>query len=260
MAQTVLMVYENLESLKDNKNYWKSYVEFYEKYWDALATSISSWWGTEYLEFRKFLSVQLVLDINHIYDCFFTKDTNNNYYVCPIGTKVNMNIMACDNFVPLEWFLLFESGQKNYFYTHTGFGAIQHDAIYYCTEIKSSVERINNSKSILSDALNYHKNEIRTYPELQKLHYIVEGIKNMVIWLKGFSSDGLIMLNYGEICSFIEPDSMKNEDSVGEIIQILENLSSSNLQLAESNLKLLDFKWSEIASKASGEFETRSLQ
>lgn len=260
MAQTVLMVYENLESVKDNKNYWQSYVEFYEKYWDAPATPKSSWWGMEYDEFRESLSVQLGLDKKHIKDCFFTKDDKGSYYICPIGMEVNLNIMACENFVPLEWFILFESGQKSYFYTHTGFGAIHHDAIYYSTGIKVGIEKMDRAEKVLSGVTEKYKEEITKYPELKKLHYVLEGIKNMALWLKGFSKDSIIMLNYGEICSFIEQDSMKNEDSVGEIGQIIELLATGDLGLAESNLKLLDFKWSDIASKASGEFETRSLQ
>ncbi|MGI9534476.1 MAG: hypothetical protein ACR2NW_05965 [Thermodesulfobacteriota bacterium] len=260
MAQTVLMVYENLESLKDNKNYWKSYVEFYEKYWDAPATPKSSWWGIEYEEFRKSLSEQLGLDKKSIKDCFFTKDKDNNYYVCPIGMEVNLNIMASDNIVPLEWFVLFDSEQKSYFYTHTGFGAIHHDAIYYSSEIQNSIERMILSESVLSDVLDKQKDELKKYHNLKKIHYILEGIRNIAVWLKGFTTDGIVMLNYGEICSFIEPDSIKNEDSVGEMNQIIENLRSGDLTLAETNLKLLDLKWSDIASKASGKFETRSLQ
>ena len=254
------MVYENLESLGANTNYWKSYVEFYEKYWDAPANSKSSWWGVDYEEFRESLSSQLGLEKKDIKDCFFTKDKNNKYYICPIGMEVNLNIMACENFVPLEWFFLFESEQKAYFYTHTGFGAIHYDAIYYSSEIKKSIEKLNISESILCDLINNRKDELRKYPELGRLNYILEGIKNIQSWLKGFSSGGIIILNHGEICSFIEPDSMKNEDSVGALWQILEDLKSGRLNEAESELKLLDCKWADIASKASGEFETRLLQ
>ena len=53
------MVYEDLESIKENGKYWKDYVEFYEKYWDAPATPKSSWWGIEYEEFRESLSQHL---------------------------------------------------------------------------------------------------------------------------------------------------------------------------------------------------------
>ena len=84
----------------------------------------------------------------------------------------------------------------------------------------------------------------------------------MTEWIKGFSDNGIIMLNYGEICNFIEPDSMKNEDSVGEIKKIVEFLNKDDLSSADSSLKLLNFKWFDISSKASGESgnENISLQ
>ena len=260
MAQTVLMVYENLESFRENREYWTSYVEFYEKYWDAPASPKSSWWGNEYEEFRQSLSKQLGLDKNYIRDCFFTKDKDGRYFICPIGSEVNLNIISCDNFVPLEWFTLFESGQKGYFYTHTGFGAIHHDAIYYTSDLKSSLVRLENSVDILSSRLNTDKEEFKKYPELQKFGYVLEGVNNIREWLGGFSDDGILILNYGEICSFIEPDSMKNEDSVGELFQILENLKSGDFSSAASNFKLLDYKWTDIESKASGDPGWESLQ
>ena len=155
---------------------------------------------------------------------------------------------------------MFTSEQKSYFYTHTGFGAIHHDAIYYSTPLNESLERLGSAESVLSQILETASDEIGKFPGLNKLEFIHEGIRNMSLWLKGFSEDGIVMLNYGEICSFIEPDSMKNEDSVGEIRQVIENLGSKDFSQAESNLKLLEYKWSDIASKASGEIESRSLQ
>lgn len=261
MAQAVLMVYENLESIRENGNYWKDYVQFYEKYWDAPATPKSSWWGQEYEEFRESLSNNLGLDKKHIRDCFFTKDEAGNYFICPIGKEVNLNIMACDNFIPLEWFLLFDSSQKSYFYTHTGFGAVHHDAIYYSSDLKNSLLGIKDTLDILSGVINDSSAEIGKYPELRNLSFVAEGVSNMQEWLKGFSESGVIMLNYGEICNFIEPDSMKNEDSVGEIKKILEDIKNQDYSSADCALKLLNFKWYDISSKASGEGnENISLQ
>ena len=82
----------------------------------------------------------------------------------------------------------------------------------------------------------------------------------MTEWLKGFSEKGVIMLNYGEICNFIEPDSMKNEDSVGEIRRVLEEIEKQDLSSADKILKLLNLKWFDISSKASGKSDNISLQ
>ena len=260
MAQAVLMVYEELNSIKENGEYWRDYVQFYEKYWDAPATPKSSWWGQEYEEFRESLSHQLGVDKKHIKDCFFTKDKDGNYFICPIGQEINLNIMACDNFIPLEWFLLFDSSEKGYFYTHTGFGAVHHDAIYYTSGLTGSIERLENSLKILTENINQTDAGLGNYPELQNLKFLAEGLSHMNEWLNGFSGKGVIMLNYGEICNFIEPDSMKNEDSVGEIRRVLENIEKRDLSSAETTLKLLNLKWIDITSKASGESENISLQ
>ena len=260
MAQAVLMVYEDINSIKENGGYWKEYVEFYEKYWDAPATPKSSWWGQEYKDFREALSAHLGLDKKHVRDCFFTKDKDNNYFICPIGTEVNLSIMACDNFIPLEWFLLFDRAQKSYFYTHTGFGAVHHDAIYYSSDLTSSLVRLESSFKVLSEKINGSNTDLGKYPELKNLSFVSEGISRMKDWIKGFSENGVIMLNYGEICNFIEPDSMKNEDSVGEIGKIIEDIEKEDLTSAESSLKLLNFKWLDISAKASGESGNISLQ
>lgn len=254
------MVYEEISSVKEDSEYWKDYVEFYEKYWDAPATPRSSWWGIEYEEFRNSLSAQLNIDKKHIRDCFFTKDTDGNYYICPIGTTVNLNIMSCENFIPFEWFLLFESTEKSYFYTHTGFGAVHHDAIYYSSDLESSLKRAADSLSILSGRMSDDQDGLNEFPGLSKLSFVGEGLSNTIEWLGGFAGMGVVMLNYGEICSFIEPDSMKNEDSVGEIRQILESIKKGDFKTADNSLKLLIYKWSDIESKAAGKTESYSLQ
>lgn len=259
MAQSVLMVYEDFKSLKDKKNYWKKYIEFYEKYWDSPATPKSSWWGREYQEFRESLSNQLGLEEKHIQDCFFIKDDEGNYYICPIGSEINLNIYSCENFIPFEWFLIFDSEEKRFFYTHTGYGAIHHDSIYYRSNTEKSIKRLDEADTIVKKTLNFLGKDINKYPGLQKLNSINEGISNIKEWLKGFSSSGITLLNYGEICSFIEQESMKNEDSVGELNTILEKLKDNDLSTAESNLKLLDFKWADINNKASGEIEVSPI-
>lgn len=45
MAQSVIMIYESLEAIKSKKDYWKTYIDHYEKFWDGPATPQSSWWG-----------------------------------------------------------------------------------------------------------------------------------------------------------------------------------------------------------------------
>lgn len=260
MAQSVLMAYENIDNLSDKKDYWKKYVEFYERYWDGPATPQSSWWGREYNEFKESLSSHIGIDNKHIKDCFFIKDENKNYFVCPIGSEINLNIYSCENFIPFEWFLLFDEKEKNYFYTHTGYGAIHHDAIYYKTSLEKGVSELKKAEKILHKVLNTLGEDINKYPELSNLNYVKDGISNLNDWLSGFSSSGIVILNYGEICSFIVQDSMKNENSVGELKSILKDLEKNGILNAESNLRLLNAKWFDISSKASGDVNNFPVQ
>lgn len=260
MAQSVLMVYEYLDSLKES-NYWQQYIDFYQKFWDGPATPQSSWWGREYTEFRQSLSNQLGLDEKYLKDCFFLKDNDEKYYVCPIGMDVkNLNILAAENGIPYEWFLLFANSEKNYFYTHTGFGAIHHDAIYYSTKIQKCIERIEKAESIISGALSGIDQNLKNYESLKKLEMIKEGIFNIKNWISGFDGNGIIILNYGEISACIDQNLLKKENSVGNLWDIIEHIEKGELEKADSELRKLDIKWIDISSNASGSFETQTLQ
>ena len=107
MAISVLMVYQPIESTREKESYWRSYVSYYEEYWDGPATPQSSWFGKEYNDFRKSLSNHLGLNKDEIHDCFFQKDDEGNYFIVPVGEEININIFSAENFIPFEWFLMF---------------------------------------------------------------------------------------------------------------------------------------------------------
>ncbi len=251
MAQSVLMVYEHIESLNEF-DYWKKYIGFYEKYWDGPATPQSSWWGQEYNNFRQSLSDHLGTETQHIKDCFFFKNEGGEYFVCPIGNSINLNILAIDNIIPLEWFILFHADEKKYFFTHTGFGAVHHDSIYYRSNLEKSMDRINKAEKLLINSFKIDEGNLKSYEYIIKLKEVVKGIFNIKDWLSGFSKEGMIILNYGEITNHIVQDSMKNENSVGEIWNILDNLEKRNFKEANSDLRHFNIKWSDISMNAAG--------
>jgi hypothetical protein len=252
MAISVLMVYQPIESTREKERYWRSYVSYYEKYWDGPATPQSSWFGKEYDEFRKSLSNHLGLNKKEIQDCFFQKDEEGNYFIVPVGKEININIFSTENFIPFEWFLMFPKEEKHYFYTHMGFGAIQPDAIYYHARVEDTTQRLKQSKEGIESALNNIEAGSSQYlaETLKELH---ENIDNLQSWLSGFDSKSFIILNYAEICSHIEPDSMKNEDSVSEIHNILSMAAEGKFDEAESALTYLTSKWREIRAVITGD-------
>ncbi len=250
MAISVLMVYEPVESTREKENYWRSYISFYEKFWDGTATPQSSWYGREYEEFREFLSKELGLKKSEIEDCFFMKDEEGRYYLAPVGAKVNLNIFSAENFVPLEWFLMYEGEEKKYFYTHSGFGAIHHDAVYYNTRVEKALGRLDGAVKEIEKSLELSQNESGMLHDT--LRDIREGALNLRNWLGGFDPRGFVLLNYGEICSHIEPDSLKNEDSVSELKAILRLAAEGDNEGARSSLTMLLSKWEEINRAATG--------
>jgi hypothetical protein len=69
-----------------------------------------------------------------------------------------------------------------------------------------------------------------------------------------------LVLNYGEICNFIHPYTIKNENSVGDVWQVLSLLRQGRLKEADSQLNILYQKWDEIRGKASGKSDKFTLQ
>lgn len=252
MAISVLMVYQPIESTGGDESYWRSYISFYEKYWDGPATPQSSWYGREYEDFRSSLSNELGLSPERIRDCFFIKDKNGEHFIAPISTEVNMNIFSAENFVPYEWLLMYKGEEKKYFYTHTGFGAVHQDSIYYNTRVEDAVNRLKESTLDIEDALR-ELGEKSAYPTLREMLAAIKGgLENLAGWIGGFDGRGFVLLNYGEICAHIVQDTLKNEDSVTELRHALENAADGDFESAESGLRVLESKWEEIRAAAMG--------
>lgn len=102
MANSILVVYEPLEEVLYNRNYWKEYIDFYEKYWDGPSSFQSVWFGNEYDYFRDGLSNHLGLDKDLIEDCFFIKEKDEKYYISPLTTNANPYVLGSENYIPTE--------------------------------------------------------------------------------------------------------------------------------------------------------------
>jgi hypothetical protein len=245
MALSVLMAYEPLESTGEKYDYWRSYISFYERFKDGPATPNTAWYGSEYDAFRESLSKELGIEKEMIEDCFFMKDEEGRYFFTPVGSKANPNIFSAENFIPLEWFLMYEGAEKKYFFTHTGFGSIRHDAIYYNTRVSAALGRLDQAVRDIEAFLALPDSGGR--PTLTGvLSDLRSGARNLTHWLTGFDPGSFVMLNYGEICSSIAPDSMKNEDSVSELKSVLALAREGNAGDAEKVLAVLLSKWEEI--------------
>lgn len=259
MAKSIMLVYEPLSVIKGDKAYWESYISFYEKFWDHPSSPRSIWYGTEYEEFKNALSRFLHIEIDRVENCFFFKDEDGRYYLSPLGSE-HLNALVIENAIPESWFVLFDQSERNFFYTHTGFGAITMDGIYYKTRLGFGLERIKKAQGIIGNVEPTIRSSAMTLPFSRLVSQIHREIKDLEVWLTAFDKDSFVILNYGDICSHIQPQTFKNENTVREIWEFLSLIELEKFEEADLKIRLVQQKWKEIRDRTSGEIDKSRLQ
>ncbi len=249
MPSSTLIVYEPLDSFREKSEYWSKYLKFYELYWGGPTSPFGIWFGNEYSAFRQALSDHLNLPHEDLPDCLFMKDESGNYFVAP--TSNSLNCFSSENVIPLEWFLLFsEEGRKN-FYTHWGF-----NSIHYNSTLEQSKKRLTSSRERIGETMSGESiNPLKFF--LSNLDRSLEDLRK---WLVQFDAQSYLVLSYGDICNYIHPYTLKNENSVTEVTRILEFISLSDFREAELALKVFFQKWEDIATKCAGGTEDSRIQ
>jgi hypothetical protein len=87
-----------------------------------------------------------------------------------------------------------------------------------------------------------------------------KGLAELKAWLSGFDPGSFLVLNYGELCSVINPYSLENERSVGETWKILGLFKEGKHAEAESSLGAFMRKWDDVREYASGSLDGSTLQ
>ena len=252
MANSTLIVYEPVENFGDKTDYWFSYVDFYEKYWGGPTSPFGVWFGNEYENFRKAISSNLDMEEEDIEDCFFMKDESGRYYIAPLGSKGQSHIFVSENIIPLHWFVIFRGEERKILYTHWGFNAISYD-----TKLESGLQRLKEAEKVLGSAIDEYESSSQL---LNKLADIKAGVRKLFSLLSGFDPSGSVVLNYGEVCSFIHPYTIRNENSVKDLWDVLTLLGGGGIADADSRLSMLTQKWDDIRRKASGDPERTFIQ
>ncbi len=188
------------------------------------------------------------------------KDKEGRYYISPLDSEINAYLLYAENHIPLHWFILFNDEERKFLYSHSGFGAIHYEGIYYDTKINLSLERLKEADAIIRKTVQGHEKSKLKLPIFHKLNEIQAEIVKLQTWLSGFDSSGYVLLNYGEICSFIHPYTMQNECSVKEIEQVLTLISKDQIDEAQSVLNVINQKWEDIRRKASGDIVKFTIQ
>ncbi len=248
MATSTLVVYEPLISFGENGDYWKEYSAFYEKYWGGPTSPFGVWFGNEYQNYRDALSAHLGMEDESIEDCFFMKK-GEEYFIAPL--KDSNNVFSFENSIPPEWFVLFDESERKNFYTHWGFNTISYDAVLE-DSIKRAVSAARIIKATLDDG---NAAEILGY-----IKYLNEGVDNLSTWMNTFQNGGFIILNYGDICTYIHILTLGNEKSVVEIRDFINFVDNKEYGKAEKTIRIFGQKWEEIRQNCLGEAEKEFIQ
>jgi hypothetical protein len=253
MAKSTLVLYEPLGDLTEKSYYWNEYVQFYEQYWGGPTSPFGVWFGNEYESFVNALSENLGMAKDEIEHCFFTKDKEGKYYIAPYKSKANL--FFCENFIPFEWFVPFSEEDRQTLYTHWGFNALHYD-----TRVHIALGRLDEAEKIVADAINQQSQPVDASVRTYLSEHLSKGLAELKAWLSGFDPGGFLVLNYGELCSVINPYSLENERSVGETWKFLRLLKEGNYGEAGGSLRTLLQKWEDIRSYASGNLDKSTLQ
>lgn len=254
MAQSLLLIYVPLDKTEEKQEYWKRYTKFYHDYWGWPTSPLGVWFGNEYDQFRNMLSEHLGMEEEKVEDCYFMKE-EDRIYICPLQTGMNPYVISAENFIPIEWFLMFEDEERNSVLSHWGLGAL-----YYYTKIAKARSRLEKAEKTIVAFIDSHK-EGETDDELfQRMSELKPRISELNKMLSEYDSDGFILLNYGELASIIHPYTLKDERSVKDIWEILELMEKGNLETSQTNYKLLTAKWTEIRLQSMGDDGNSTLQ
>lgn len=255
MAKSMLIVYEPVDRFGRMSEYWKRYVNFYEQYWGGPTSPYGVWFGNEYSDFREKLSSVLEVPDEEIQDCLFMKGKDGGYLISPFRSFKNAYILDSDNYIPLPWFIPFDDGEREFFYTHMGFGRI-----HYATGLGKGASRINEADRIIEDSFKRYGGEENSHPLFMKLKKIQSGLFSLKSWLSEFDEEGYLVLDYGELCSFLSPYTLNSDRSSKEIRDMLSNLEKDDMEQCRLALGLFLQKWETVKQKVTSDITDRGAQ
>ena len=102
--------------------------------------------------------------------------------------------------------------------------------------------------------------EESTNPLKLFLRNLDRSLEDLRKWLVQFDAQSYLVLNYGDICNYIHPYTLKNENSVTEVTRIMDLVLLSDFTEAELALKVFFQKWEDIATKCAGGTEDPQIQ
>jgi len=125
-----------------------------------------------------------------------------------------------------------------------GFGRI-----HYGTDLKESLRRIDEADGIIDDFAARHGEGESPPVLLMKLKKIQSEMFILKTWLSEFDMSSYVVLDYGEICSFLSPYTLNMDHSSKDIWEMLNNLKMENMGESQRILNSLLQRWESAKQK-----------
>lgn len=143
--------------------------------------------------------------------------------------EVRSHILHANWHVPLRWFAGFDDSERILTEDKDGL------RIRYETQLSTAKARLVRCLAVLEE----------TWID----DGVTTAVKELVEWLDGFTTDGLIELDYGSVAAMFTHEDLLEDRSAGEVGSCLDALESGDLIRAGRLFSGLTERWTEVRSK-----------
>jgi hypothetical protein len=143
--------------------------------------------------------------------------------------EVRSHILHANWHVPLRWFAGFDDSERILTEDRDGL------RIRYETEVSTAKARLVRCLEVLEE----------TWID----DGVTAAVRELLEWLDGFTTDGLIELDYGSVASMFSHDDLLEDRSAAEIGACLDALESGDLLRAGRLFQGLTDRWTEVRAK-----------
>jgi len=143
--------------------------------------------------------------------------------------EVRSHILHANWHVPLRWFACFDDSERILTEDKDGL------RIRYETELSTAKARLVRCLAILEE----------TWID----DGVTTAVKELVEWLDGFTTDGIIELDYASVAAMFSHEDLLEDRSAGEVASCLDALESGDLIRAGRLFSGLTERWTEVRSR-----------
>lgn len=143
--------------------------------------------------------------------------------------EVRSHILHANWHVPLRWFAAFDGSERILTEDKNGL------RIRYETQLSTAKARLVRCLAVLEE----------TWID----DGVVAAVRELVEWLDGFTSDGLMELDYGSVATMFSHEDLLEDQSAAEVAACLDALEAGDLMRAGHLFTALTERWTEVRAK-----------